>query len=57
MRARGHRVTLIAPASARIHGEARRRGLDAVDLPIARKRPGGVAGAAALARRESASTS
>jgi len=42
MRARGHRVTLIAPASARIHGEAAARGLDAVDLPIGRKRPGGV---------------
>jgi glycosyltransferase involved in cell wall biosynthesis len=42
LRVRGHRVTLIAPASARIHDEARRRGLDAVDLPIGRKRPGGV---------------
>jgi glycosyltransferase involved in cell wall biosynthesis len=47
MRARGHRVTLIAPASARIHGEAAARGIDAVDLPIGRKRP---AGALALRR-------
>jgi glycosyltransferase involved in cell wall biosynthesis len=42
MRARGHRVTVIAPAAARIHGEAGRRGLDVVDLPIDRKRPRGV---------------
>ncbi len=42
LRARGHRVTLIAPRAARIHGEAGRRGLDAVDLPIGRKRPAGV---------------
>jgi glycosyltransferase involved in cell wall biosynthesis len=42
MRARGHRVTLIAPASARIHAEAAARGIDAVDLPIGRKRPAGV---------------
>jgi glycosyltransferase involved in cell wall biosynthesis len=37
MRARGHDVTLIAPASARIHVEAQRRGLAVVDLPIGRK--------------------
>ena len=42
MRGRGHRVTLIAPASARIYGEAAARRIDAVDLPIGRKRPGGV---------------
>jgi len=42
MRARGHRVTVIAPARARIHAEAQRRGLEAVDLPIDRKRPRGV---------------
>jgi glycosyltransferase involved in cell wall biosynthesis len=42
MRGRGHRVTVIAPARARIHGEAERRGLDAVNLPIDRKRLRGV---------------
>ena len=42
MRARGHRVTVIAPRAARIHGEAERRGLDVVDLPIDHKRPRGV---------------
>jgi len=47
MRARGHRVTVIAPGAARIHGEAQRRGLDAVDLPIARK---GLRGVLALKR-------
>lgn len=43
MMARGHAVTIAAPAESRIFPEARRRGLDAVELPIARKRPGGVA--------------
>jgi glycosyltransferase involved in cell wall biosynthesis len=42
MRARGHHVSVVAPASARIHQEAQRRGLDAVDLPIGRKRVSGV---------------
>jgi glycosyltransferase involved in cell wall biosynthesis len=37
LRARGHEVTLIAPASARIFAEAQRRGLPVVDLPIGRK--------------------
>jgi len=35
MRGRGHEVTLIAPATARIFAESERRGLRAVDLPIA----------------------
>lgn len=38
MRARGHRVTVAAPASARVHQEARRRGIETADLPLARKR-------------------
>lgn len=42
MRSRGHRVTVVAPAEARIFGETQRRGLDAVDLPIGRKRLAGV---------------
>lgn len=37
MRDRGHRVTIVAPGSARIFEEATRRGLDAVALPIERK--------------------
>lgn len=43
MAARGHAVTIAAPAESRIFPEALARGLDAVDLPIARKRPGGIA--------------
>ena len=43
MSGRGHAVTIAAPAESRIFPEARRRGLNAVELPIARKRPGGVA--------------
>jgi glycosyltransferase involved in cell wall biosynthesis len=43
MTGRGHAVTIAAPAESRIFPEARARGLDAVDLPIARKRPGGIA--------------
>jgi glycosyltransferase involved in cell wall biosynthesis len=42
MRTRGHRVTVIAPRAARIHGEAAGRGLAVVDLPIGHKRPAGV---------------
>lgn len=42
MARRGHRVTVVAPASARVHAEARRRGLQVVDLPIGRKRVAGV---------------
>jgi glycosyltransferase involved in cell wall biosynthesis len=42
MRRRGHEVTLIAPATARIFAESERRGLRAVDLPIGRKRLAGV---------------
>jgi glycosyltransferase involved in cell wall biosynthesis len=34
---RGHAVTIAAPAESRILPEARRRGLNAVELPIARK--------------------
>jgi len=43
MAGRGHAVTIAAPAESRIFPEARHRGLNAVDLPIARKRPGGIA--------------
>lgn len=43
MAARGHSVTIAAPAESRIFPEARARGLNAVALPIARKRPGGIA--------------
>ena len=43
MAGRGHAVTIAATAESRIFPEARRRGLNAVDLPIARKRPGGIA--------------
>jgi glycosyltransferase involved in cell wall biosynthesis len=42
LRARGHRVTVIAPASARVHQEARRRGIETADLPLARKSLRGV---------------
>ena len=42
--ARGHAVTIAAPGESRILAEARRRGLDTVDLPIARKKPRGLAG-------------
>ena len=41
MAARGHRVTLLAPREARISAEAQRRGVEAVALPIAWKRPAG----------------
>lgn len=37
MAGRGHAVTIAAPAESRLFPEARRRGLDAVDLAIARK--------------------
>ena len=47
LRARGHRVTVIAPASARVHQEAKRRGIETADLPLARK---SLRGAAALRR-------
>ena len=40
--ARGHDVLLAAPASSRIFAEAPAFGVQAVDLPIARKRPGGL---------------
>ena len=42
MRARGHSVTVIAPASARVHQEAQRRGIETADLPLARKSLRGV---------------
>jgi glycosyltransferase involved in cell wall biosynthesis len=42
MQARGHRVTVVAPASSRVHAEAQRRGLPTADLPIGRKRVAGV---------------
>ena len=41
--ARGHSVLLAAPAEARIFAEAARHGVEAVALPIGRKRPRGVA--------------
>lgn len=47
MAGRGHAVTIAAPAQSRILPEARRRGLDAVELAIARK---GVRGAMNLYR-------
>jgi glycosyltransferase involved in cell wall biosynthesis len=43
MAGRGHAVTIAASAESRILPEARQRGLDFVDLPIARKGPGGIA--------------
>lgn len=43
MAGRGYALTIAAPAESRILPEARARGLDAVALPIARKRPGGIA--------------
>jgi glycosyltransferase involved in cell wall biosynthesis len=42
LRARGHRVTVAAPASARVHVEAQRRGLDTANLPLGRKSLRGV---------------
>jgi len=42
MVARGHEVTIAAPAESHIFRETRRWGLEAVDLPIARKRLAGV---------------
>jgi glycosyltransferase involved in cell wall biosynthesis len=39
---RGHDVVIAAPAEARIFQEAARYGVEAVELPIARKRIGGV---------------
>lgn len=35
---RGHQVTILCPAEARIHDEAQRRGIPVVALPIGRKR-------------------
>lgn len=43
MAGRGHAVAIAAPAESRIFPEARHRGFNAVDLPIARKGPGGIA--------------
>jgi glycosyltransferase involved in cell wall biosynthesis len=40
--ARGHRVTVAAPASARVHVEAKRRGLETANLPLGRKSLRGV---------------
>jgi glycosyltransferase involved in cell wall biosynthesis len=39
---RGHGVTIVAPPEARIFAESKKYGLDAVALPIDRKRPRGV---------------
>ncbi len=39
---RGHRITLVCPAEARIHDEARSRAIAVHPLPISRKGPGGV---------------
>jgi glycosyltransferase involved in cell wall biosynthesis len=38
---RGHSVTLICPAEAEIHAIAKARGLEAVSLPIGKKKPAG----------------
>ena len=40
--ARGHHVLLAAPSSSRIFAEAPAFGVQAVELPISRKRPGGL---------------
>lgn len=40
--ARGHDVTIAAPAESRIFQEAPRFGVDAIAIPIARKSPGGL---------------
>src|SRR5262245_30583408 len=40
--ARGHRVTLITAPDSNIHREARKRGIETVALPIARKKLQGV---------------
>jgi glycosyltransferase involved in cell wall biosynthesis len=42
MMARGHRVTLIVPPQAAIYQEGKARGLQVVDLPIARKKVSGL---------------
>ena len=42
MQGRGHRVTLLCPREAPIYAEAARRGVPAIALPIARKRPAGL---------------
>ncbi len=39
---RGHEVVLLCPPEARIHGEAIRRGIPVLALPIGRKRPAGM---------------
>jgi glycosyltransferase involved in cell wall biosynthesis len=41
-RLRGHAVCIAAPPEARIYAEAGRRGLAALALPIAKKRPAGI---------------
>jgi glycosyltransferase involved in cell wall biosynthesis len=49
---RGHAVTLAAPEESRIHREAAGYGVQAVALPIGRKRPGGVWALRGLLARE-----
>ena len=39
---RGHQVTLLCPMEANIFSAARKRQINVVDLPIGRKKPGGV---------------
>jgi glycosyltransferase involved in cell wall biosynthesis len=39
---RGHRVTLLAPVSARIYAEASRYRVPVIPMPIEKKRPGGL---------------
>jgi glycosyltransferase involved in cell wall biosynthesis len=39
---RGHQVTLLCPIEANIFSAARKRHINVVDLPIGRKKPGGV---------------
>ncbi len=50
MQARGHTITLAAPAEARISGEARARGLSVIETPIGRKNLRGLAAMRALLR-------
>ena len=52
LRSRGHELELAAPKSARIHGEAAALGFRVHDVPIGRKRPGGVLAMRRLLQRE-----
>lgn len=52
MRQRGHELLLAAPAESRVYAEARRRGLDARALPLARKSYAGLRAMRALLKAE-----